>query len=144
MADDTRIAILDTHVWLWLMEGDPRLAGSLSDALEGAAAAGALCVVTLSLWEVAALEALHRVQLRVPVGAWLTDALATPGLSLIEIDPVIAAESVRLPGAFTGDPVDRLIVAAARTHAGRLYTADPDIIAYGAAGHVDVAEVAGR
>jgi PIN domain nuclease of toxin-antitoxin system len=141
--DHDRVAILDTHVWLWLMEGDPRLAGSLSDSLEEAAAAGKLCVTTLSLWEVAALEALHRVQLRVPVGVWLDDALSTPGLSLIEIDPVIAAESVRLPGTFAGDPVDRLIVAAARLRAGRVYTADPDIIAYGAAGYVDVAQVAG-
>ncbi len=142
MDETGKLAILDTHVWLWLMEGDPRLAGELAQALEDASTTGSLRITALSLWEVAALEALHRVQLRVPVGVWLADALATPGLSLIEIDPTIAAESVRLPGAFSGDPVDRLLVAAARTQAGTVYTADPDIIAYGAQGYVDVAEVA--
>ena len=142
MSATAELAILDTHVWLWLMEGDPRLAGNIARSLEASAAAGKLRITTLSLWEVAALEAMHRVQLRVPVGIWLDDALATPGLSMIEIDPTIAAESVRLPGAFTGDPVDRLLVATARTHSATVYTADPDIIAYGAAGYVDVAEIA--
>ena len=141
MDASANITILDTHVWLWLMEGDPRLDARRVEELERAASAGSLYVSTLSLWEVAVLEALGRVRFTVPIDTWLEEAIDTPGLNLLEVDSRTAAESARLPGAFSGDPVDCLLVAAARTHGGRLYTADPRIVAYAGSGFVDVVAI---
>lgn len=133
--------ILDTHVWLWLMEGDPRIGDHTVTALEAAAASGALYVATLSLWEIAMYEAAGRLRFSVPVDVWLAEAIATPGLSLLEIDVRIAAESARLPGSFKGDLGDRLLVSAARTQGGTIYTADPVILEYGEAGFVETVAV---
>lgn len=135
------LSILDTPVWLRLMEGDPGLGGEIVDAIERSAALGSLYVATLSLWEVAILEAVGRIRFTVPVDIWLADAIETPGLNLLEIDVRIAAESARLPGPFDGDAVDRMLVGAARSRSGCLYTSDPAIIAYGRLGYVDIREV---
>ncbi len=123
------------------MEGDPRLEADVVNALEYAASLGALTVSAVSLWEVATLEAAGRVRFLVPVSAWLEEALATPGLSVLNVDPHIAAESASLPDAFSGDAVDRILVASARVRHGRLYTADPVIAAYAERGYVDVRTV---
>lgn len=121
------------------MEGDPRLAepGVIEQA-ERAASAGSLQVSSISLWEVAMLESLERVQLTVPVATWLFDAVQTPGLTVVRVDETLAAESAHLPGSFAGDGCDRLIVATTRLHDGLLMTADPAIIRYGSEGHVRV------
>lgn len=136
-----QLSILDTTVWVRLMDGDPGLGDETVDAIERAAAMGTLYVATLSLWEVAMLEAYGRIRLTVPVDAWLAEAIETPGLNLLEIDVPIAAESARLPGRFDGDAVDRMLVGAARTRSGCLYTSDPVIIAYGRLGYADIREV---
>ena len=132
-----QINILDTHVWLWLMEGDPRIEAELVERFEKLAISGRLYVAAPSLWEVASLEAAGRIRFAVPVTTWLTEALETPGLNLLTLNPETAAESARLPGEFAGDAVDRILIAAARTRTGRIYTADPDILTYAERGYVD-------
>ena len=130
--------ILDTHVWLWLMDGDPRLGDSLIGITETASVESRLAVCDVSIWEVVALEAAGRVAFTMPVEMWLDDALATPGLRVIPIERALAVESARLPGSFDGDVPDRFIVAAARITGGAIVTADPRIIAYGNQGYVRV------
>lgn len=136
MVEPSRPSILDTRIWLELMEGDGRLADDVVAELERAAVEGRLFVSAVSLWEVASLVASGTVRLVVPVRTWLEDALATPGLTLLPIDPDCAAEAAHLPDVFPGDTVDRLLVAAARTSGGLLYTADPVLLSYARAGHV--------
>lgn len=141
MDRQAQISILDTHVWLWLMEGDPGIGAEVIGALEHAASVGLLYVTSLSLWEIAMLERAGRVRFTVPVETWLEEALETPGLNLMQIDAQVAAESVRLPGEFPGDPVDALLVAAVRTHGGTLYTADPVLASYASTGAIRVQPV---
>lgn len=69
---------------------------------------------------------------------WVDAALALPGLRLAPIEPAIAVASTRLPGDIHGDPSDRLIVATARHLGATLVTADAQLLAYGALGHVAV------
>lgn len=143
MADqaDTPL-ILDTHSFIWLLEGAANLDGSgfVSQA-ERASAAGELYLCSISLAEVAFLARTERLKLVIPVSTWLSEALQTPGLQLVGIDPALASEGARLPGEFPGDAADRLIVAAARLLGGMLATADPLLLDYGAAGHVRVIDV---
>lgn len=142
---DTRegdLLVLDTHAWLWLMDGDERLdAGGFADAAEEAASRGLLLVSAISLWEVAMLEAVGRLHLSIPVASWLAEAVSTPGLSIVPVDAELAAESAQLPGRFPGDGCDRLIVATTRLRGGRLLTADPRLVRYGSEGHVRVTEI---
>ena len=131
--------ILDTHSWIWLLDGRADLGGTEFVAqAEAASVTGTLCICSISIAEVALLAAADRVRLVVPVSAWLREALETPGLQVIEIDGDIAAEGARLPGEFGGDAADRLIVASTRLSGGLLATADPILKRYGEAGHVNV------
>lgn len=135
-AEDKPI-ILDTHLWVWLMEGEERLGASgLRVELERAARGERLFVSAVSVWEIAMLEAAGRLRFTVPCVTWLREALATPGLRMVPLSAPVALDSARLPGVFDGDPADRIIVATARSLGGRLATADDRLIAYGEAGFV--------
>ena len=131
--------ILDTHSWIWLLDGEGSLGSSLfvSEA-EAASIDGRLYVCSISITEVALLVSAGRVRLVVPVTTWLEEALETPGLQVIDIDIGMAAEAAALPGEFPGDAADRMIVAATRLCGGRLATADPGIQRYAEDGYVSV------
>lgn len=128
--------ILDTHSWIWLLNGEASFSGSVfvSEA-EAASVDGRLYVCSISIAEVALLASARRVRLVVPVSTWLQEAIETPGLRIIEIDVELAAEGAGLPGEFPGDAADRLIVAATRLAGGRLATADPALKRYGEEGY---------
>lgn len=138
MPSPPRALLLDTHVWIWLVNGDPALAGEALAAIERAAAAGSVLVSAISVWEVAMLEAKGRIVLAKACVQWVKEALLAPGLALAPLTPEIAVESCQLPGALHDDPADRIIVATARVADATLVTKDERIFAYGAAGHVPV------
>jgi PIN domain nuclease of toxin-antitoxin system len=94
--------------------------------MQEAAAASALLLSAISVWEVALLDAKGRIELYSPIDDWVANALSTPGLSLVPLTPRIAIDSNRLPGSFHGDPVDRIIMATARQQGARLLTRDHD------------------
>ena len=53
------------------------------------------------------------------------DALVqTPGLTVLELTPEIAALAAQFPRDFPGDPADRIIAATARAHDLPLVTRD--------------------
>ena len=131
--------VLDTHSWIWLLNGEESIGGSRFVAeAEAASVAGRLYICSISISEVALLASAGRVRLVVPVTTWLQEALETPGLQVIDIDIGIAAESAGLPGDFPGDTADRMIVAATRLIGGRLATADAALKQYGEAGYVSI------
>lgn len=131
--------VLDTHVWIWLMEG---LRSDLSDAtvtaIEKAGARGELALAAISVWELGMLEARGRITLSRSLDEWVRAALTAPGLRLVDLTPEIAVESTRLPGKPHGDPADRMIIATARILGGTLVTCDDPILAYGGSGHLSV------
>lgn len=121
--------LLDTHVWIWLMEGiniSPKHQKMINDTAKNSEVA----IAAISLWEMSMLVSKERIRLEKPVLAWIKDALAIPGLTLKPITPEIAVESSALPDGFHGDPADRLIVATARLHQLTLLTRDKNILAY--------------
>lgn len=140
MAEDQTF-LLDTHIWLWLMSGDDHLPSGIVSRLEHAASFGGLYVSSLSIWEIAALAEADRVRFSIPLEQWFEQALGTPGLNVAEIDAAIAAESVRLPGEFDGDAVDRVLIATARVLGATLVTADRTLSDYASDGITRVAAV---
>ena len=74
------------------------------------------------------------------VGQWLDAALGLPGIRLSPLSVGISVDSVRLPGQFHPDPVDRMIVATVRALDATLLTADRAILTYGEQGYVRVTD----
>jgi len=130
--------VLDTHVWIWLVEGDrTALSAPAIEAIEAAARGGAVRVSAISVWEVAMLEAKGRISLARPVNDWVQAALRVPGVRLLPLTPEIAIESTRLPGVPHGDPADRMLMASARQLGGRLATCDREILDYAEGGQLN-------
>ena len=119
--------VLDTHVWVWWVNGDDRLTETQRAAIEQADDLG---VSAISCWEVAKLVELSRLALDRPVLDWLQAALAYPGVRLLPLSPEVAVGSTTLPGTFHRDPADQVIVATARAHGCRVVTSDRKILAY--------------
>ncbi len=146
LADTTPYYLLDTHAWIWVMEG--KIAGkketinhSLIRKLEAASKKSRIYVAAISLWEVSMLEAKGRIGFRIPCLQWLHNAVNSPGLSVVPVDPDIAFDSANLPEGFHGDPADRLIVTSARKTDSILVTRDKNILDYSARNFLRTVEI---
>ncbi len=129
---------LDTHVLIWLVNGDARLGLPVRDRIEDAGRADEVLVPVAVFWEIAMLVMKRRLELGAPIASWARDVVARPGLVVVPLSPEIAIESYALPGRFHGDLADRMIVATSRGSDAILVTRDRDILRYGEAGHVSV------
>lgn len=120
--------VLDTHIWVWWVQGDNRLTQQHQRWLQQYMPYG-LGISVYSCWEVAKLVEKRRLTLPEAIDQWLEDALAYPGVRFLDLTLPIVVESTRLAG-FHGDPADQIIVATARVHDCPLLTADQKILAY--------------
>ncbi|MGH9948000.1 MAG: type II toxin-antitoxin system VapC family toxin [Pyrinomonadaceae bacterium] len=121
--------VLDTHIWVWNIQGDPRLSSKHLDIIRSPEAKR-IGIPAISLWEVAKAVELGRLTLSEPIETWFEIALMPLGVEIIPLTPEIAVESTRLPGQFHKDPFDQLIVATARVYDVPLVTVDSAILEY--------------
>jgi len=126
----SKAILLDTHTWIWLINGQPKFSSKILKLINQAASANAIFVSAISVWELSMLESKERIILTQPVNDWIKDALNAPGIQLIPLLPEISVESCRLPGNFHGDPADRIIVATARIKKLSIITKDKKILTY--------------
>lgn len=129
--------LLDTHIWIWLMNGDPILSARSRALIDTSHREGCLFVSAISTWEVAMLEKKKRIVLNQPCIEWVKTSLKH-GIQLLPLTPEIAVESCHLPDYDAGDPADRMIIATARMESLQLLTCDERIIAYGEKNRVAV------
>jgi PIN domain nuclease of toxin-antitoxin system len=120
--------LLDTHVWWWWVTGDGDLSSAQKRRLAKVGPHNPALVSDISLWEIATLHSLGRIELDVPLRDWLEGASAEPLVQRCPISPAIAAEVAALPDSFHRDPADRILVATARIHGATLLTCDEKII----------------
>ena len=113
--------LIDTHIWVWWVAGDPRLTDKHLAAIAREQSSG-IYVSVISVWEVAKLVEHDRLMLSVPVADWLKAAETYPGVSLLPLTTEILIDSTQLPGEFHKDPADQMIVATARVHGMNLMT----------------------
>lgn len=106
--------LLDTHIWIWWMLGDPGLSLAEREALDALPADMRPVISDISLWEFATLVDLGRIQINGSGEDWLKIAASPATVRIQPITPGIVAEMNRLPATFHRDPADRLIVATAR------------------------------
>ena len=120
--------LLDTHVLIWLDEGNTRLGRATLKKINAALIEGNLAVSAISFWEVAMLAQKDRVEIRMEIDVWRRELLES-GLNEI---PLLGTIAVRAGGLldFHGDPADRMIVATALETPATLVTADEKILAW--------------
>lgn len=82
----------------------------------------------MSLWEVATLVDLGRLECRPSFDAWIGRAADPTSVRLLPITPEVAMEIAKLPGTFRRDPADRTVVATARVHHLPVLTVDRAIL----------------
>jgi PIN domain nuclease of toxin-antitoxin system len=118
------MVLLDTHAWVWLHDGNPRLGKSKTlEMIESARDTGGVLVSIISVWEIGMLVAKNRLKLRNDVGDWTAAGLDKPGMRLLPMS------------------ADQIIVATARELDIPIITADAKILAYSRAGYVKTIEV---
>lgn len=119
--------LLDTHTWLWWVNGTSELSGPARRAIERADAIG---VATISAMEVATLARRGRIMLDTDIRRWIAQALALGRVREVELTVEIAHEAGSLGDDFVGDPADRIIYATAVVTSSNLVTRDRFLRAY--------------
>ncbi|NOR24844.1 MAG: PIN domain-containing protein [Desulforhopalus sp.] len=120
--------LLDTHVLVWLDEGNPRLGKIALQTIIEALSSGQLGVATISFWEVAMLVEKQRLTMQTELDVWRSDLLRT-GLLEVPLRGTTAIRAGQLQ-LFHGDPADRMIVASAIENGATLMTADTKILSW--------------
>lgn len=120
--------LLDTHMWLWWLLGQPELKAKERDTLDELAEAGTPPGLSaISLWETQMLVAKGRLKIDSPLTHWLHTASAPGAITVLPLDVDVIVALDDLPATFHGDPADRIIVATARAYGLPLATRDRNI-----------------
>lgn len=120
--------LLDTHVWLWWLLGQPELSEAERRALDALAATGTPPGISaISLWEAQMLAGKGRLALDDTLPHWLPIAAAAETVTVLPLDVDVIGALDALPPSFHGDPADRIIVATARANGLPLATRDNTI-----------------
>lgn len=118
--------LLDTHIWIWMMDEPKRLANRVQQQLKNST--NELWLSPISTWEVLLLHAKRRIQLQLPPEAWVT--VATRDFSEAPITHEIALTSQQLN--LHADPADRFLAATAKVLGLTLVTSDERLLALSA------------
>ena len=120
----TDAPLLDTHIWVWWVVGDERLSPKLVARLDSYPETNRPVISAISLWEVAMLVGLGRLDLKMTLDEWFRHAGNAATIQTSPITTHIAAEVATLPATFHRDPADRIIVATSRQRNIPLLTLD--------------------
>ena len=117
--------LLDTHIFIWSVDDDPRLSSTAWARIE---AAEAVYVSSASLWEAAIKHGLGKLAVD---PERLIGAVAASGFLALPIGLEHAVAVGRLPPLHR-DPFDRLLIAQAISEPLHLLTADAQLQPYSA------------
>ncbi len=102
--------LLDTHVWLWMLERPERLSDDTRERLEDGAAA--LWLSAVSVAEIAIKHRLGKLELPVPVEEYITSRMRRTAVEALPRVIAHAAGLAALP-LHHRNPFDRLLIAQA-------------------------------
>lgn len=119
--------ILDTHVWVnWILLGEPGLTQPITAAINSQSL---MAVSAISCFEVSLLVKQRKLELPLPIGEWLVEALSASGVDCLPVTCEISRLSVALQDIHK-DPADRIIIATAIAHDALLASVDSVFPAY--------------
>ena len=123
--------LLDTHIALWLDSGDDHLHSSTRAMIDGCwQNGGTIHLSAVCVWEIALLVDSRRIELDLPIEAWITRFLQRPGIEAAPLGHSAASRSYRLHQLEHRDPADRLLIATAIELACPLVTYDERILRF--------------
>jgi PIN domain nuclease of toxin-antitoxin system len=123
--------LLDTHIALWLDSGDDHLRSSTRALIDGCwQSGGTIRLSAVSVWEIALLVDGRRIELDLPIAAWITRFLQPPGIESELLGHRAASRSYLLFQLEHRDPADRLLIATAIELARPLVTYDERILRF--------------
>lgn len=117
--------LLDTHIWLWLLQDPKHLGPQTLQALQDTR--NELWLSAISTWEALTLNFKGRIQLKGNLADWL--ARATAGTREAPVTHEIALAARLLP--LHQDPADRILAATAQALDLTLVTADSRLLGLG-------------
>lgn len=120
--------LVDTHVFLWWVEGDRALPAKARAAL--ANQENECLISPVSAWELAIKAALGKLKLALPVERYVVEHIAANGFRALDIRMAHIGRLETL-GPHHGDPFDRLLIAQALVEKLPVVTADPVFRKYG-------------
>jgi PIN domain nuclease of toxin-antitoxin system len=125
------VILLDTHVWIWIAEGDARRIGPRARRLvQRAIASESVGLSIASVFEIVALHTSGRLRLAFPVTRWIDESIKALKAQVFQVTLDAAMDAGRIPRSALADPMDRLIVAAASDLWVPLLTCDRGIMAH--------------
>ena len=113
--------LLDTHVWIWMVFGSPRLSKELRCILEDES--HELYLSPISVWEALMLAEKGKIEVDEEPVAWIRKALERSPVKEIGLNWEISVQS-RLLTLPHNDPADRFIAASAIVYDMDLVTLD--------------------
>lgn len=119
--------LLDTHIWIWFLLGDPRLSRTHRTLMEDEG--NELLLSAISVWEAHMLIEKERLPVTAVPSVWVSQALRSVQVREAGITSAIAVRSrtLALPHP---DPADRFIAATAIEMKIPLLTVDERLLAY--------------
>jgi len=117
--------LLDTHIWLWLLQDPRRLGPQAFQELRDTK--NELWLSAISTWEALTLNFKGRIKLKGHLADWL--ARATAGTQEAPVTHEIALVARQLP--LHQDPADRILAATAQVLDLTLVTADNRLLGLG-------------
>lgn len=127
----SRPILLDTCALIYLVEGQ-----LTSGAERALSEADGVLASPASAWEIGQLVARGRLRMAADPLSWFRRATTLPGIGTSRLPDHVLVASSFLPGTPPRDPVDRIMIAAARALGASLMTRDRLILGYAAEGHV--------
>ena len=121
--------LLDTHTFLWLIDGNPKLGSKASTALDDMQ--NLLYLSVVSIWELAIKTSRVNPQLQLaePLDVFVGKWTKTYGIMILPIERTHALQVVHLADHHR-DPFDRLLVAQASIEHMSLVTGDSKLTSY--------------
>jgi PIN domain nuclease of toxin-antitoxin system len=124
--------LLDTHIALWLDNGDGHLRSETRNAIDDCWLNGGIVLLSaVTVWEIAMLVDTERIALDVPVDAWVARFVGRPGTEHVPLDHTAAARAYDLHPLEHRDPADRLLIATAVELGCPFVTYDRRIMEFG-------------
>ena len=120
--------LLDTHAFLWFVEGSARLSKSAKDHIEDQS--HDLLLSIASLWEMAVKISLGKLHVPQPFAEFMQSHLALSSIELLEIRPQHTYAVADLPFHHR-DPFDRLLAAQCLSEGLTLISSDGVFEEYG-------------
>ena len=120
--------LLDTHTFLWLVEGSPKLSATATAAL--ADPVNELFLSVASVWELAIKTGNKKLALSDPLDVYV--ARWTPVYQL-DLLPILSSHALGVSGLpdFHSDPFDRMLISQSQVEGMTLVSRDTKFASYG-------------